>query len=321
MKNHAARHPHRGPLHKGPPWYRSWTFYRRLTAVVFLALLVFGSMNGFERFFRGSTSGTKILDVVPLTDPLAAIESAVASRGFHQTALLGAGILVVFAVVMGPVFCGWVCPLGLVLDLNHAIRRFVRRRILGKRKELPVPRPVSSEIKYALFGVLVGFAVVAQIPLFQIVSPINLLVRAMVFGSTLGLAFVAAIVVMEWIWPRLWCRALCPLGSFYSIVGRLGLFRIQINPYEAGKVPCKRCATRCPMGVPIMDDYTMKGERAVTHPNCNRCGECTEVCPRGVLKLSLFPYPRDAAPAPSCNPHEGDCDCGDVPLPVMQGTS
>ncbi len=321
MKSRDTGRPHRGPLRKGPPWYRSWTFYRRLTALLFLALLVFGSGNGFERFFRGSTSGTKILDIVPITDPLAAIETAIASRGFHQSALIGAGILVGFAMVMGPVFCGWVCPLGLVLDLNQTLRRFVRRRILGKRKPEPIPTAVPGDIKYALFGLLVGFALVAQIPLFQIVSPINLLVRALVFGSMLGLAFVAAIVVVEWISPRLWCRALCPLGSFYSIVGRLGVFRIQINPSEAGKVPCRKCQTRCPMGIPIMEDYTMKGAGAVTHPNCTRCGECTEVCPRGVLKLSLFPYPGDADPPPSCNPHEGDCGCGDVPLPVMQGTS
>lgn len=300
-------------------WYRSWTTYRRATALLFLALLVLGSTHAVAPFFRGSTSGTMTLGVIPLTDPLAAIELSLASREFQATALLGAAFLVGFAIVMGPVFCGWVCPLGLVLDLNHALRRFFRKRVLHRRKAEPVPKPISDEIKYALFGLLVGFAIITQIPLFQIVSPINMLVRALVFGSALGLAAVAAIVVMEWIWPRLWCRALCPLGSLYAIVGRLGVFRVQINPAEAGKVPCRKCSTRCPMGVPIMDSYTMKGERAVTHPNCTRCGECTEVCPRGVLKLSLFPYPSGDAPVTTCKPD--DCDCGDIPLPVMQGAS
>ncbi|USN99620.1 MAG: 4Fe-4S binding protein [Phycisphaeraceae bacterium] len=316
-----SKPPTKPRTRRGPLWYRRWSTYRRLTAIAFLALLYSGTTGAFERYFRGSTSGTKILEVVPLTDPLAAIELSLASREFQTTALLGAAILVGFAIVMGPVFCGWVCPLGLTLDLNHAARRFIRKHVLKRRRLEPVPKPVSSETKYALLGVLIGFAFIAGFPLFQIISPINLLVRAIVFGSLLGLAAVGVIVAMEWVWPRLWCRALCPLGSFYDLVGRFGLFRIQINPAEAGKVPCKQCATRCPMGVPIMDEYTMKGARSVTHPDCTRCGDCTEVCPRGVLKLSLFPFPRKAAPATSCNPHEGDCECGDIPLPVMPGAS
>ena len=36
------------------------------------------------------------------------------------------GVLVGAAVVLGPVFCGWICPLGLILDLNDAARRRVR---------------------------------------------------------------------------------------------------------------------------------------------------------------------------------------------------
>ncbi|RMH12669.1 MAG: 4Fe-4S binding protein [Planctomycetota bacterium] len=308
-------------LRMGLLWYRRWTAWRRITAIVFLLLLWLGSTDAGAAYFRGSTSGTRIFDLIPLTDPLAAIESFIAARSIDTTALIGAALLIAAALVLGPVFCGWVCPLGLLFDLNSALRRFVRRRVFGIRTIDPMPAQPPQVIKYVLLGCLVGFAAVAAFPLFQIISPINLLVRAAVFGSAAGLAVVVALVVLEWFYPRLWCRALCPLGSLYAIVGRFGLLRVQIDPAEAGKVPCQKCQRTCPMGVPVMTGYTMQGASSVTHPNCTRCGECTQVCPRGVLKLSFFRFSARETSAGRCDRCDHARAAGDISLPLMSGAS
>lgn len=301
------------------PWYRNWALYRRTTALIFLAALVLGSYDTFSPYFRGSTSGTMILDIVPLTDPLAAIELTLATGDFHLTAMIGAAILIGAAIVLGPVFCAWVCPLGLVLDLNHSLRHHFRRLVLRKPRLERDHTPIPMLTKSVLLGLLAGFAVVAHLPVFQILSPINLLVRAIVFGSALGISVILAIITLEWFLPRIWCRSLCPLGALYGLVGRFGFLRIQINPVMAGKTPCQKCSKTCPMGVPIMEDYTMVGQTAVTHPNCTRCGECSQICPKSVLSLSFFRFPPHSSNADT-NPHADDCPLGDVPLPVLKPT-
>lgn len=305
----------------GPAWYHRWSTWRRTTAALFLVALALGSADWMAPYFRGSTSGTRLLDVVPLTDPLATAELLLSTRTWHTSALIGAAILVAFAMLVGPVFCAWVCPLGLVLDLNNSIRRRIRRRFFHARKTEPLSQTPSGWLKFVVLGSLIGFAAVAQFPLFQIVSPINLLVRALVFGSTFGLLFIAAIAVLEWGWPRLWCRSLCPLGALYGLLGRFGLLRVQINPVEAGKTPCRRCSSQCPMGVPVMEDFTMKGRQAVTHHNCTRCGECTQVCPRGVLKLSFRRFLPTSATEGRGETQAETCNCSDISLPVVSVSS
>ncbi len=278
-------------------WFRKWATLRHLTAGIFLTLLILTRFDWFP-WISGNTSGTTVLKVIPLTDPLAAIEMFVATHSLTATTLIGAGILLLVAALLGPVFCGFVCPLGLVLDLNQSLRRFYRKHALGKTKRVEVTKAVPHWARYALLGVLLGFALITGVPLFQALSPINLLVRALVMGSMFGLIVVAGLLVLEWFLPRAWCRALCPLGACYSIAGRRAVWRVRINPETAGQIRCKQCQIRCPMGIPIMSDYTLAGRESISHPSCIRCGDCIDICPNTVLGLRFRSFPRDGSSDP-----------------------
>ncbi len=292
------------------PWYRKWVLWRRLTATIFLTLLILAQFAWFP-WFTGTTSGTNILGVVPIIDPLAAIELLVASHSMPTTIILGAGILILAALLLGPIFCGFICPLGLVLDLNQTVRRVFRKRVLRKTNRIAATNAVPEWSRYALLGILIGFALVTSIPLFQALSPINLFVRALVMGSLSGLVVVGGIMVLEWFVPRVWCRALCPLGACYSIMGQKAIWRVRINPETAGQIRCEQCQIRCPMGIQIMSGYTLPGHESITHPSCIRCGDCIDVCPNSVLGLRLRPFPTDKKT--QIDP--------DVHLPVIQSAS
>ncbi len=299
---------------KKKPWYRKWATFRRITATIFLTVLILGQFDFFP-WFKGTTSGTTLLGVIPLTDPLAGLEVLAAAHTLTITALLGMAILISAAVLFGPVFCGFVCPLGFVLDLNQSLRWFLIRKVGHRHTRHAVPDTVPGWVRFALLGVLLGFAMGTGLPIFQALSPINLFVRALVMGSWLGLTVVGAILALEWFLPRVWCRSMCPLGACYSVLGRKAIWRVRINPQTAGQIRCKQCQIRCPMGIPIMTDYTLAGQTSITHPSCIRCGDCIDVCPNTVLGLRVRPFPSSKPP---CIDQSGKRD---VHLPVLEAQS
>lgn len=295
-----------------------WTWARRITAVLFAVLIVLAGQSWFP-WFSGSLTGTRLLDVLVFTDPLAALEVSLATRSAHLTLLVGAVLLIGFAVVMGPVFCAWVCPLGLILDLNNVLRQGVQRGLKPLGLRLPDWRAPHA-LRYLALGFALAISVVIQIPVFQTLSPINALGWLLAFQLLTPIALVVVILMLiELAAPRIWCRALCPVGAVYSLAGRWGQFRVRVNPHEAGKVPCRQCSMACPMGIRVMEDYTLPLRASIDHPECTRCGTCVDACQRDVLWLgfgSQPPEPKTCGCPPDTNdsPVEGQISSS---LPVV----
>ncbi|MGQ9922110.1 MAG: 4Fe-4S binding protein, partial [Desulfobacca sp.] len=88
----------------------------------------------------------------------------------------------------------------------------------------------------------------------------------------LTLAIFVAIVALEQVAPRFWCRSLCPLGALYGFVARFAWLRkrpVQLCP------DCGDCQPVCKMGA-------IHGEEAPRHQSaaCILCLACQEHCPK-----------------------------------------
>ena len=277
-----SRHPKNG--HK--KHLKIHAILRRSTALLFLVLLLLGTQDWFS-LFKGGTTGTLLLEAVPFSDPLATLEVFLAGGVTEPLLWIGAGILVLVALVLGPVFCGWVCPLGLLLDLNEYFNRQIRHRLRrGGRKGLPLLTPPDG-LRLPILLFVLAFSLFAGFPLFQTISPINILGWGIVYGAWAGLIVLLILMVVEWILPRFWCRSLCPLGGLYSILGSYAPFRICVSKSKAGKALCGLCTTNCPMGIQVMESFTTKGFGSIEDPRCTRCGACIDVCPKTVLALGF----------------------------------
>ena len=266
---------------------RRWTWAHRATAAACLALFVL-SRDPSRTWLTGNYSAARLLDRLPLADPLAALEVWLASGHLGRDLAIGAGIVAVFYALLGRVFCGWICPLGLLLDLAQD----VRARLFGPRHSTSLrlaDEAVPTETRYfVLAAVLLGSAI-GGVPLFTTVSPINALMWLAVFGVGVEVLLPAALIVLEFFAPRVFCRALCPLGAMYSLIGRFGLLRVRVLGMGGLCVHCRKCSVACPMGIDVMEDWVVPGHATVDDAGCTRCGTCLDGCPTAALTLRATP--------------------------------
>ncbi len=260
---------------------RRWTWAHRLSQAGFLALLL-ASRYLEVNWLAGSASSTKLLGVLHLADPFGALEVMLASRQISLSLLIAAGIILILYALLGRVFCGWICPLGLVLDLTDDVRqRFVSRK-RGKQ--------MSRQIKYVLLGIFLVLSLLIGLPAFTLVSPINILTRNLIFGFGPEILLVVGIVAVDLFYSRrAWCRYLCPLGAFYSLLGRFAIFHVRIRNQGEACTMHAHCTRSCPMGINVLKGEVLAKHTVITDPECTRCGVCIEGCEGELLNVGLAP--------------------------------
>lgn len=234
----------------------------------------------------GTWSASRFFGVA-LADPVAAFEAVIASGRVWWPLVVAALLVVGMHVVLGRAFCGWVCPLGSLLELAD--------RVLPLRRSLRWLGCVRAEA--VLAALLVG-SLALGVPLYGLLSPVNLLLRVVLFG--LGLEALLLLVPLSAdlaLGRRAWCRKLCPTGAFYGLLGRVGLLRVSLDRSACNH--CGTCVTRCPMGGAEVLAPAVAGRAPAPEARpdlCTRCGDCVALCPSSALRFRVgFP---ETAPAP-----------------------
>ncbi|MCX7887910.1 MAG: 4Fe-4S binding protein, partial [Verrucomicrobiae bacterium] len=206
-------------------------------------------------------------------DPLPALLNSLSGRVLAQHVLPAVG-LVFLTVVAGRVFCGWICPLGTVIDGAGTIA-------MRKRSGMTLGRLVA--VRFGILGALVGAAILGWSflhwldPLVIGTRVLHLSALAkwefMALGVTWGMLLGA--VGLTLVARRFWCRVLCPLGAMLSLVARLAFFRRHVLEHCED---CGSCLAACPLG-----NSAARG----TVGDCLVCGRCESACARGAIRFGL----------------------------------
>jgi ferredoxin-type protein NapH len=232
--------------------------------------------EGFLAANSGTLWSMRILGL-EIADPLAFVEASAARRTLHVPLLLAILPPLVVAVLLGRVFCSWICPGYVVFELAGRVQTLVRRGRTAPRLTF------AHENKYALLGVGLLLAAATGLPMFSLFYPPALLSRfahAIIFGTgvvgTFGI--LAAMVAVElFVAPRWWCRTMCPGGALYALLGGRRALRVRLLPGRC--THCRLCEPACEEG---LDPVTQS--RGI---ECDNCGACVRRCPEAALAFTL----------------------------------
>jgi ferredoxin-type protein NapH len=233
--------------------------------------------------FFGTLTSSTLFSLIVIADPLTALEVVAASRTLPLTLLGGAAIITIFyALIRGRAFCGWACPLGLLIEIANFIGN---KTGLRNRAALSKPLPRYSKLVSAALILLASGLM--GLPVFELVSPVTALPRLFVLGVGVGIWVLIAIVVLELVYPgRLWCTSLCPVGGFYETIGCVGLVGVKMG---TGCTSCDTCRQVCLSDTRILDNVIAGQKTLVSAGDCMVCGRCVDQCPSKSLSWHFGP--------------------------------
>jgi ferredoxin-type protein NapH len=112
--------------------------------------------------------------------------------------------------------------------------------------------------------------------------------RGLVFGMGAAWAIVAAVFLLDlFVSPRAWCGHACPVGAFYSLIGRFSLLRVAAVR-RAQCNDCMDCYAVCPEPQVITPALKGEGKGAgpvILSPACTNCARCIDVCAKDVFEF------------------------------------
>ncbi|RIL06640.1 MAG: NapH/MauN family ferredoxin-type protein [Proteobacteria bacterium] len=255
---------------------------RRWAALIGINLLFTLSYWVDIQILEGSLTASRLLGF-HLADVYSSFLVMLAQRHVAVNLVIGAvTVTLVWAFVGGRSFCAWVCPYHLVAEWAEMLHLALAKR--GWVRDHPLHRGVRVAfwIGFAALALLTGHT------LFLALNPIGVLSRAVVYGASLALLWVALLLAFEVVYARrAWCRYVCPIGLTYGVLGAKAPIRVTYDLEScAHEGECRKVCE-----VPHVLDLTIKGRAEETKldvgPDCTRCGLCVDVCPTGALRYEL----------------------------------
>jgi len=249
-------------------------------------------------------------------DPLLALASSLSGRslpGNVGLCLAVAGATVLF----GRVFCGWACPLGTLHSAFGAMGRWRGpRRTMGwfRAKYLLLAfllcgslvgiqltgifDPISLLTRHAAAGVNPalnyaangamdavyaaepGVLMVMADPVYAFLKRTVLAFRQPYFAQGAAMTLLlAAVLLLNLIEHRFWCRYICPLGALLGLLGRFAPFKRRLS---ASCSSCGLCDRKCHGGLKAS---------AWAASECLCCMACAGVCPKRAVSFGFSARP------------------------------
>ncbi|MDR2080971.1 MAG: NapH/MauN family ferredoxin-type protein [Campylobacteraceae bacterium] len=250
-------------------------FYRWLS-IFCINFSFFLSYNLDFQALEGTLSGSRFFGF-HLIDPFISMQMFLAHYNLHINLIIGTvTILAFYFAVGGRVFCSWVCPYNILGEISEKLHKSLVKKKIIKSYEL------NYKIKYVFWAFFLFLAYFAGYLVFEIINPVGILSRAIVYGWSFAMFIVALLFFIELFFAqRFWCRYVCPLGTTYGFLGWISATKIKWNDKCDH---CGVCSKVC-LVPHVLDKVknTDKKEAVIINGDCTLCGRCIEVCHKDAL--------------------------------------
>jgi len=218
-------------------------------------------------------------------------------KGGGWDTLLPAGLVIIIAAIAVSLlfkrgFCGWICPLGTVWETAGLLGR---KLLGGKNIRMPHWLDMAGRsFRYLISALLLVFLMVVSLEeavgfrQYEYMWVADIKIISGFASLTFALLFLLAFV-LSMLFGSVWCRWLCPLGGWYSVIGMASPFVIRRK--DENCIHCRRCDDSCHAFVDV------EGHDVVRSPECDGCMDCVKVCPaedcldaRGPGGLRIAPW-------------------------------
>jgi len=250
-------------------------------------------------------------------DPLIFLTTVLATRAQEIPAAFFLSLtVIVLTVVLGRIFCGWICPLGTLNNMAGSLK---------KRRTRQLPFYMHRVKYYILIAILVSSVFTLQLA--GILDPIALIIRSFSLsiyplinygaraffdglynadipgvvhvseyiysfmkkvilsfqqpyyhqGVLIGVIFLT-IIGLNLLEKRFWCKYLCPLGALLGLLSRYSVLKRQVSE---GCTSCGMCDTVC-QGAAFPEN---REEWSKTE--CLACFNCDDICPANAVHFGF----------------------------------
>jgi len=156
---------------------------------------------------------------------------------------------------------------------------------LRRRLNIPDAFKLGRHVRYVVLALTLILSAITGVAAFEWVSPISMFHREVIFGLGMGWMAILGIFLFDLlIIKHGWCGQLCPLGAFYSLVGKVGLLRVSFDGPTCTQ--CIECVVVCPEPQ-VFDFRKARNEGMISAGECTNCGRCITVCPENTLQFDL----------------------------------
>lgn len=191
----------------------------------------------------------------------------------HESAFILMYIVFALALLVGPAFCGWVCPLGSFQEWLGKLGR----KISPKKFNKFIPAGTDRYLKYLRYGVLIWVVYVTATSATLFFADYDPYYALFNFWTgevaTSSLIILGVVILASLFVERPFCKYACPYGAVLGVFNLFRVFKIKRNISTC--IDCKVCDRTCPMNIEVSTGRTVRDHQ------CISCLKCTseDACP------------------------------------------
>jgi polyferredoxin len=291
-------------------WIRPYRFFFQSLALI----LLLGGLYGIESFGQSPflrriflpNASCRYLETAPTYCFFFSTQDGLTTgyAGFFVDVLFLVLIVVFMVLILGRLWCSWLCPFGFAQELLSDLRNTLHIPPLRMKWS---HRMLLRQVKYAIlfFTVLISISIGISslgltgaqsslaLPYCQVCPAKGFFTVLQQAGGiipiTATLPLVAVVMLLFFLVTSFttrmfWCR-ICPMGGFMSLFSTHSFTWLHKDADKCTK--CRICLRVCPMDHDKVYEHMESGD--VGGEDCTLCTRCVEMCPeKDCLSLNFM---------------------------------